>query len=194
MLKKWLERTIFNREKHAGLSSIGYLLAKTIFLGVITSLQITVLLFLSSFLNSYNIGFLGLSYLPCLLLSGLSGIGFGILISSNTSSNEAASTVVPLVIIPQVILSGGLTPLDGWAQRVSMLLSPSYWTYGSLTGSLYRTEAVWSSWEESDFVMSAQQMPLFSLLALLIFSVVSLGLSALSLSDFSNKNTTTENS
>ena len=188
------ERTIFNREKHAGLSSVGYLLAKTTFLGVITSLQITVLLFLSSFLCSYSIGFLGLSYLPCLLLSGLSGIGFGILISSTTSSNEAASTVVPLVIIPQVILSGGLTPLSGWAQRVSMLLSPSYWTYGSLTGSLYRTEAVWSNWEKSEFVMSAQQMPLFSLLALLIFSVVSLGLSALSLSDFSNKNSTTEKS
>lgn len=188
------ERSIFNREKHAGLSSVGYLIAKTIFLGVITSLQITMLLFLSSFLCSYSIGFLGLSYLPCLLLSGLSGIGFGILISSNTSSNEAASTVVPLVIIPQVILSGGLTPLSGWAQRVSMLLSPSYWTYGCLTGSLYRTEAVWSYWEDSNFVMSAQQMPLFSLLALLIFSIVSLGLSALSLSDFSNKNSTSEKS
>ena len=66
------------------------------------------------------------------MTSGICGVGLGLTISVFSKNSDVASTAVPLAIIPQVILAGMLTPLEGISETLGCLIAPSYWCFGSL--------------------------------------------------------------
>jgi ABC transport system ATP-binding/permease protein len=71
-----------------------------------------------------------------LCLSSLAGLMIGLAISSVASSNDRAISLVPIVLIPQVIFSGTLIPLQHLYIQVIAGLFPTRWAMAALGSSL----------------------------------------------------------
>jgi ABC-type multidrug transport system ATPase subunit len=135
------ERELFERERNAGLSPIGYLVSKAMFLFSLTMLQSWFLLIAVKIATDLD---------GSLILYGISvtaialcGVALGLAISVLSANTDIASTAVPLAIIPQVILAGMLKRLEGFSESVAWLVAPSYWCFGSMSH-------VWHElWDES---------------------------------------------
>lgn len=121
------ELPIFRRERIAGLSLHPYILSKTVFLSVISWLQVLMLLaaqalpvVLASAANppgnpgrdlfphtAGGMGLFGLAF----LLAGVVGVMIGLSLSSHARTTTQATLWVPLVLIPQILFSGFVVTL-----------------------------------------------------------------------------------
>ena len=104
------ERSIYKRERMVNLKVIPYVLSKFAFLGLVGLFQVLLL---------YVIGriFMGLSgnwlaYLGLMSVTILASTAMGLLLSAVVRSSEAAMAIVPIILIPQIILSGFMVPLS----------------------------------------------------------------------------------
>jgi ABC-type multidrug transport system ATPase subunit len=136
------EEAIYGRERAVNLGILPYLASKFLVLGAITILHAAVLLGLVWGTLELLHAFAGhalpapehrLAYLPqfgviCLL--ALCGVALGLLLSACVSSPDRANALLPYVLIPQIILGGGiLTVDDGPVRWLAMTLSPVYWAF-----------------------------------------------------------------
>jgi hypothetical protein len=65
-----------------------------------------------------------------LLLLSLAGVAMGLLLSACVSSPDRASALLPYVLIPQMILGGGLIAIhEGAIYWLAVTLSPVYWAF-----------------------------------------------------------------
>lgn len=116
------ERKNYVRERLAGLSPDGYLLAKLCTFSLIGVVQTTILMIVTyaagvAFISDAGVtndfafgprgyGFMHfLSVLCCLILAYLCGLGLGLLASTLARSEEAAVAALPLLIMPQILIS-----------------------------------------------------------------------------------------
>ena len=158
------ERELYDRERNAGLSAIGYLSSKSIFLFSLTMMQ-SGFLFVST-IYATNLGGNMFLYALSLMTIGMCGVGLGLTISVFSKNTDVASTAVPLAIIPQVILAGMLTPLEGISETLGWLMAPSYWCFGSLCN-------VWNSEFKGPLLsdeMFAQEHYWLSLTVIMLFT------------------------
>jgi hypothetical protein len=72
--------------------------------------------------------------LLCVL--SLDGVALGLFISAAAKTQEAAVSAVPIVLVPQIILAGFITPLDGAADWVARLFVTTFWGYRAIGASL----------------------------------------------------------
>jgi ABC transport system ATP-binding/permease protein len=132
------ERSIYSRERAAGLSAGAYLLSKVVILGLISAVQAVILV---------AVGLTGrplpregalLTHLPLLELLlavaalGVASMALALLISSLVSSSEKAIPLLVGIVMIQVVLSGGIFPLHGKAglEQVAWV-APSRWGYAA---------------------------------------------------------------
>jgi ABC transport system ATP-binding/permease protein len=116
------ERKNYVRERLAGLSPEGYLLAKLCTFSLIGIVQTTILMIVTyaagvAFIsdagvtNDFAFGPRGYGYMHflsvmcCLILAYLCGLGLGLLASTLARSEEAAVAALPLLIMPQILIS-----------------------------------------------------------------------------------------
>lgn len=100
------EAAIYARERRINLKLAPYIASKFVVLTALAFVQTFILLL--PFLVT-GVGFWRLPILHLSLLTGaIAGIGMGLLISAQASNPDRASSLVPLVLIPQVIFAGGL--------------------------------------------------------------------------------------
>jgi hypothetical protein len=65
-----------------------------------------------------------------LVVLATAGVATGLLISACVSNPDRANALLPYVLIPQIILAGGLIPITSGVLRVlAVTLSPVYWAY-----------------------------------------------------------------
>jgi hypothetical protein len=65
-----------------------------------------------------------------LMLLVTTGVAMGLLLSACVSSPDRASTLLPYVLIPQIILAGGIMPVEEEPlHAIALLGSPAYWAY-----------------------------------------------------------------
>ncbi|MCP4479035.1 MAG: ATP-binding cassette domain-containing protein [Planctomycetaceae bacterium] len=164
------ERELFDREKNAGLSPLGYLGAKSVILLGITLAQTVFLLTAVYFYTQLEGNFFFYEF--ALLAIATCGVALGLTISVFSSNTDMAVTAVPLAIIPQVILAGKIQMLEGPAQIIGMIGAPAYWCYGSLSN-------IWSSCFEEEVVeiyrpeaMYSEQIFLISVGVIFFFTAV----------------------
>ena len=62
-----------------------------------------------------------------LLTLGLVGVTTGLAISALSATEEMAITLIPLVVIPQIILSGAICALDGVSKVLALTCVSTYW-------------------------------------------------------------------
>ena len=119
------ERRQFVRERRAGLDASAYLLAKVAALGAVGAVQVTLLL-LTLLVSGWALltdsawgqltggrvpGVVGLWLL--LMVCNLCGTGLGLLVSALARSSASAVAVLPLLILPQLLVSAvGATKLE----------------------------------------------------------------------------------
>jgi hypothetical protein len=65
-----------------------------------------------------------------LLLLAMTGVAVGLLLSACVRNPDRASTLLPYVLIPQIILGGGVIKVEQEPLRaIAHLASPAYWAF-----------------------------------------------------------------
>jgi ABC-type multidrug transport system ATPase subunit len=131
------ERPIYTRERAAGLSAGAYLWSKLIVLGVVSVIQAAVLVAigLAGRPMPHHGVVLGSALAEILLaiaLLALASMAIGLFISAAVSTSETALPLLVLLTLVQVVMTGGVIPLNGkmGLQQVSYLF-PSRWGFAA---------------------------------------------------------------
>ncbi len=68
-----------------------------------------------------------------LLLLSMTGVAMGLLLSVCVANADRAATLLPYVLIPQIILGGGILPMDTMPLNLfAFCCSPAYWAYRAI--------------------------------------------------------------
>lgn len=137
------EAQIYLREKLVNLGILPYLGSKVIILGGLALLQtlLITLVILLGFaapkpeLISWEVGASVTTFLT--LLTSLS---LGLLVSAIVKNSSQANSTLPLLLLPQIIFSGVLFKMEGFASKLSWLML-SRWSVGAY-GSLVNVNAM----------------------------------------------------
>jgi ABC-type multidrug transport system ATPase subunit/pSer/pThr/pTyr-binding forkhead associated (FHA) protein len=138
------EWAVFEREQMAGLKIWLYLFSKVQVLGGLCVLQCLSLLTIIYFGCGLQGSFWRIFVV--LLLSSLIGVSVGLGISSHFRTTDSALAMLPLVLLPMIVLGGGMQPIstmNGAAQAVSLAI-PSRWGYEANVLAEARAQPVYS--------------------------------------------------
>ena len=109
------EAPISRRERMANLGIMPYMFSKMVVLGIFCLLQSAIVVYAVNLKTPFHQGI----FLPVVIeiaitmaLSALTGMMMGLLISALAPNTDRAMSLVPLVLIPQVIFSGAIFKLD----------------------------------------------------------------------------------
>jgi ABC-type multidrug transport system ATPase subunit/pSer/pThr/pTyr-binding forkhead associated (FHA) protein len=130
------ERAVYNRERMVNLGLIPYVFSKLFILGIIVGLQCLMLFVPLKFLDISGLMpmpgvMLGIPQLWVMLLTAGVGIALGLLISSVVKTSEMATSLVPLILIPQILFSG-LVGVPSGLNKVVGLIMPATWSFDTM--------------------------------------------------------------
>ncbi len=132
------ERTIYSRERSAGLSAGAYLISKLVILGLMSGLQAVVLVLVGLTGRPLPAHGALLTSLPLVELMlamfalGVASMALGLLLSSLVDTSDKAMPLLVVVVMFQVVLSGGIFPLHGKVGlEEASWFSPSRWGYAA---------------------------------------------------------------
>jgi ABC-type multidrug transport system ATPase subunit/pSer/pThr/pTyr-binding forkhead associated (FHA) protein len=132
------ERAVYNRERMVNLGLLPYVGSKLLVLSVIVGLQ-CLLLFGTLKIFHYT----GMMKLPpdspsdtlaqllVMILTGMVGIALGLFISSVVKTSEMATSLVPLILIPQILFSGLVGVPTGTARIIGVAM-PATWSFDEI--------------------------------------------------------------
>jgi ABC-type multidrug transport system ATPase subunit len=128
------ERAVYTRERMVNLRLLPYVGSKLFVLALIVSFQCVLLFGSLKFLH-----YAGLMNLPgwaipqliIILLTAMVGLALGLLISAIVKTSEMATSLVPLILIPQILFSG-LVGVPVNTARVIGTLMPATWAFDGL--------------------------------------------------------------
>jgi ABC-type multidrug transport system ATPase subunit len=126
------EWPIYRRERMVGLSIGAYVLAKmTVLLGIAA---VQCLLLLAIVAPACRIDSPWLGVFAVVYAAALAGGGLGLLISATLKTTEAASGILPVLLLPMIVLGGILVPLADLPAitRPLAALMPSRWAFEGL--------------------------------------------------------------
>src|SRR5580693_3181941 len=136
------ERTIYTRERAAGLSPAAYLASKLVVLGVISAVQAVVLVAIGlagrpmparGVLTSFPLGeiMLGVAVLA------IASMTAGLLISAAVNSSDKTLPLLVVTVLVEVVLSGGVIRLNGSAGLQQLAwLTPSRWGFAAVASTI----------------------------------------------------------
>jgi len=130
------ERPVFRRERMVNLGLMPYLVSKLFVLGVIVAVQCLLLFVPLKLLDLAGImampgELVGLPQLWAMLLTAGLGIGLGLFISALVRTSEMATSLVPLILIPQILFSG-LFGVPTGLNKVVGLTMPAAWSFDTM--------------------------------------------------------------
>jgi ABC-type multidrug transport system ATPase subunit len=128
------ERTIFKQERNAGLRIGSYYASKLVLLGLLGTLQASLLF--GIVWSTTRLGGSTSEQWLLLVFSELVGVALGLAISALSRTEDVAVTIVPMVLIPQIILAGLIAPLVDSTKLFAEWLIPAYWAYQGLLTTL----------------------------------------------------------
>lgn len=130
------ERPVYARERMVNLGLVPYVGSKLFVLSLVVGLQ-SLLLFgtlkLLHFggLMSLPGNFAGLPQLLIVILTGITGIALGLFISALVKSSNMATSLVPLILIPQILFAGLVGVPTGVAKVLGATM-PATWSFDEL--------------------------------------------------------------
>ena len=130
------ERAIYNRERMVNLGLMPYVFSKIFILGIIVGIQCLLLFLPLKFFDIAGLmdmpGILGgIPHLWVMLLTAAVGIALGLLISALVKTSEMATSLVPLILIPQILFSG-LVGIPYGISRVGGMIMPATWAFDTM--------------------------------------------------------------
>jgi ABC-type multidrug transport system ATPase subunit/ABC-type multidrug transport system permease subunit len=132
------DRTVFVRERDVGVRSSAYLASKLLVLFAVVAVQVLIVVAVG--LGVHRLGEPASAYggvVVALLVSGFTGVAFGLLISSLVKREEQAVSALPYLLIPQLALSGALVPIASLGKPLALLSNVIFarWSFET-TGAL----------------------------------------------------------
>ncbi|MEA2398388.1 MAG: transport system ATP-binding/permease protein [Thermoleophilaceae bacterium] len=129
------ERPMRDREAAIGVRLDAYLFAKCAVLFVAVTAQtilLAVIVFAARSLHEPASAYLGL--LAILALTGCAAVTMGLLVSALVTTEDQAMTVIPLVLIPQILFAGAIVPIQRMLEPFKSLanLDISMWSLSSV--------------------------------------------------------------
>ncbi len=130
------ERAVYNRERMVNLGLLPYVGSKIFVLGIIVGLQCMMLFVPLKLLDLVDLmpmpgELLGIPQLWVMLITASVGIALGLLISALVSTGEMATSLVPLILIPQILFSG-LVGVPSGMNKVAGLIMPATWSFDAM--------------------------------------------------------------
>lgn len=123
------ESSVYKRERMVNLGILPYLASKLFILMAIGVIQCGLMYGVTAPLESFPGN--PLLILSGLILSNMVGITTGLLVSSAVKTSEMATSLVPLILIPQILFGGLLLPNKGISKGIGMVM-PAMWSYDLL--------------------------------------------------------------
>jgi ABC-type multidrug transport system ATPase subunit len=125
------EASIYRRERAVNLGIVPYVFSKIAVLGAFAVFQSIALLLIVQLFEPFGHSV----FLPSLLevfitvlLTGICGLLAGLAISSVAGNEDTANTLLPFILIPQIVFAGALFALRDWPLQVIGLAVPLRWT------------------------------------------------------------------
>ncbi|MGR9100100.1 MAG: ATP-binding cassette domain-containing protein [Gammaproteobacteria bacterium] len=128
------ELPIYLRERSVNLSLAPYILSKLMPLAVLCLIQCLLLLGIISLMVDIP-GDLFMRF-NVLFASSLAATAMGLCVSAFVNSNDKAVATIPILLIPQVILSGAIVKLEGAGLWIAKLTMIAYWAFDAMKGTL----------------------------------------------------------
>jgi ABC-type multidrug transport system ATPase subunit/pSer/pThr/pTyr-binding forkhead associated (FHA) protein len=130
------ERPVYNRERMVNLGLLPYLMSKLFVLGFIVGLQCLFLFVPLKFLDITGLmpmpgELFGIPQFWAMLLTAGVGIALGLLISGLVKTSEMATSLVPLILIPQILFSG-LVGVPSGVNKLAGLIMPATWAFDTM--------------------------------------------------------------
>jgi ABC transport system ATP-binding/permease protein len=140
------ERPIYFRERDINLRTDSYYVSKYLVLLAIGLIQVTLLFGIVRPWCDPD-GPAGAQWLVLAALMA-AGTALGLLISACSPTEEVASALVPVAVIPQIILAGVIAPLTGIGKLLGYGLITCFWGRRALEGLLPESTVTWLGREE----------------------------------------------
>lgn len=130
------ERPIYRRERMFNLGILPYLASKLFVLGFIVTLQSAMLFVPLKFFDLTGLmampgELFGIPQFWAMLLTAAVGVALGLLVSSLVRTSEMATSLVPLILIPQILFSGLVGVPEG-VNRVIGMTVPAAWSFDTM--------------------------------------------------------------
>ena len=130
------ERPIYKRERMVNLGVLPYVGSKIFVLAVFVTAQCALLFATLKILHFTHLAYLpgsylGLTQLLIMFLTGLVGIALGLLISGLVKTSQAATSLIPLLLIPQILFSG-LNGVPKGVARIAGAAMPVTWSFDEM--------------------------------------------------------------
>ena len=129
------ERGLVEREFDVGVRLDAYVLAKALVLFALTAVQVLLLVLVVEALRPLGVGSRGLLEVFALaVLTAWASAAMGLAVSCAARTVDRAAGAVPLLLMPQLLLAGGLIPLAQMPRIVSAIADITYarWAYAGL--------------------------------------------------------------
>ena len=130
------ERAVYNRERMVNLRLLPYVGSKVFVLTLIVSLQCLILFTTLKLLDVTNLmslpgRFGGIPQLIIMILTGMVGIGLGLFVSAVVKTSEMATSLVPLILIPQILFCGLVGVPVGMGKVIGVVM-PATWSFDEM--------------------------------------------------------------
>ncbi|HEX6483207.1 MAG TPA: FHA domain-containing protein [Ktedonobacteraceae bacterium] len=132
------EASIYRRERTVNLGIIPYVLSKVLVLGIFALYQSAALLLIVDLFEPFQKSIL----LPVLLedyitlvLTALAGLIVGLAASAYAANEDSANSLLPFILIPQIVFAGVEIPLKNWPLQIIAMIFPTRWSVAALGSS-----------------------------------------------------------
>ena len=130
------ESAVYRRERMVNLGILPYLGSKFFVLGIIVGGQCLLLFVPLKIFDLLGVmpmpgEFFGIPQLWTMFLTAAVGIALGLLVSALVKTSEMATSLVPLILIPQILFAG-LVGVPGGINKVVGLTMPAAWSFDTM--------------------------------------------------------------
>lgn len=129
------ESSIYRRERAVNLGIVPYMLAKVLMLALFALFQSAALILIVNAFEPFANGV----FLPVLLetyitvvLCSLSGLMIGLAVSAFAANEDTANSLLPFVLIPEVIFAGVEIPLKDYVLQILAVFFPTRWAMAAV--------------------------------------------------------------
>ena len=128
------ERAVYTRERMVNMRLLPYVGSKLFVLAIIVSLQCLMLYGSLKFMHYTNLMSVpgwAIPQVAIMLITAMVGIALGLFISAIVKTSEMATSMVPLILIPQILFCG-LVGVPENAARIISTVVPATWAYDGI--------------------------------------------------------------
>jgi hypothetical protein len=130
------ERAVYKRERMVNLRLLPYVGSKILILMLVVGLQCLLLFGTLKFFDLTNLmafpgGFGGLGHLMVMMITSLVGIALGLFVSAVVKTSEMATSLIPLILIPQILFCG-LVGIPKSTSKVIGVVMPATWAFDEM--------------------------------------------------------------